>query len=181
MNDIKKIFTGILILAATLSGGNLATAQSEPGDFKEAFLGQFTYTTNRLVSLAEAMPADSYTWSPDGEAMPVAQVYMHIARYNFLYPQSSLGIEVPEDIDLDDMEELADKEVVIEHLKQSVEHIKEHIGAMTASELQAETELYGRTVPGWQVLFQLQTHMSEHTGQSIAYARMNEITPPWSR
>ena len=24
------------------------------------------------------------------------------------------------------------------------------------------------------------THLSEHLGQSIAYARMNGITPPWS-
>jgi hypothetical protein len=31
------------------------------------------------------------------------------------------------------------------------------------------------------VLVQLETHLSEHLGQSIAYARMNGVVPPWSR
>jgi hypothetical protein len=31
------------------------------------------------------------------------------------------------------------------------------------------------------VLLQLVAHMNEHLGQSIAYARMNGIVPPWSR
>lgn len=44
-----------------------------------------------------------------------------------------------------------------------------------------ETTLYGRKVPQWSVLLQLVAHMNEHLGQSIAYARMNGIVPPWSR
>ena len=47
--------------------------------------------------------------------------------------------------------------------------------------LTAETRLYGRRVAGWAVLFQLLSHMNEHVGQSVAYARMNGIAPPWSR
>jgi uncharacterized damage-inducible protein DinB len=42
------------------------------------------------------------------------------------------------------------------------------------------TRLYGRDVGEWAVLLQLVTHMNEHLGQSIAYARMNGVTPPWS-
>ncbi len=52
---------------------------------------------------------------------------------------------------------------------------------MDAAEWSRETELYGRTVGEWAVLLQLVTHMNEHLGQSIAYARMNGIVPPWSR
>ena len=32
----------------------------------------------------------------------------------------------------------------------------------------------------WAVLLQLLAHMNEHLGQSIAYARMNGVVPPWS-
>ena len=42
------------------------------------------------------------------------------------------------------------------------------------------TTLYGRRVAGWAVLFQLIAHMNEHVGQSVSYARMNGIVPPWS-
>ncbi|SVE58134.1 uncharacterized protein METZ01_LOCUS510988, partial [marine metagenome] len=46
--------------------------------------------------------------------------------------------------------------------------------------MEGETELYGRDVGEWAVLFQLITHMNEHLGQSIAYARMKHVVPPWS-
>ena len=44
----------------------------------------------------------------------------------------------------------------------------------------SQTRLYGRDVQRWAVLFQLLAHMNEHLGQSIAYARMNGVVPPWS-
>ncbi|HEY6147020.1 MAG TPA: hypothetical protein VIZ69_04950 [Thermoanaerobaculia bacterium] len=30
------------------------------------------------------------------------------------------------------------------------------------------------------ILMIIQTHLHEHLGQSIAYARSNGVTPPWS-
>jgi hypothetical protein len=36
-------------------------------------------------------------------------------------------------------------------------------------------------VPRWAVMLQLVAHMNEHLGQSIAYARANDVVPPWSR
>jgi uncharacterized damage-inducible protein DinB len=52
---------------------------------------------------------------------------------------------------------------------------------MSEADLTRMTTLYGRDVPGWAVLFQLLSHMNEHVGQSVAYARMNDVVPPWSR
>ncbi len=51
---------------------------------------------------------------------------------------------------------------------------------MSEADLTRQTPLYGRDVAGWAVLFQLLAHMNEHVGQSVAYARMNGIVPPWS-
>ena len=53
-------------------------------------------------------------------------------------------------------------------------------GSLPAADLDARTSLYGRSVPQWAVLVQLVAHMNEHLGQSIAYARSNGVTPPWS-
>ena len=52
---------------------------------------------------------------------------------------------------------------------------------MSEADLNRSTTLYGRQVGQWAVLFQLVTHMNEHLGQAIAYARMNGVVPPWSR
>jgi uncharacterized damage-inducible protein DinB len=51
---------------------------------------------------------------------------------------------------------------------------------MSDADLESSTVLYGRDVAKASVLLQLVTHMNEHLGQSIAYARMNGIVPPWS-
>ena len=58
---------------------------------------------------------------------------------------------------------------------------KQAVERMPESQLTTGTTLYGRNVQQWAVLFQLLAHMNEHLGQSIAYARMNGIVPPWSR
>ena len=52
---------------------------------------------------------------------------------------------------------------------------------MNDADLAAPTRLYGRDVASWSVLLQLVTHMNQHLGQEIAYARMNGVVPPWSR
>ena len=42
------------------------------------------------------------------------------------------------------------------------------------------TKLFGRDSTNAGVALLLITHMHEHLGQSIAYARSNGVTPPWS-
>jgi hypothetical protein len=59
--------------------------------------------------------------------------------------------------------------------------VRKSVNDMPDAQFSARTRLYGRDVPQWAVLFQLISHMNEHLGQSIAYARMNSIVPPWSR
>ena len=113
--------------------------------------------------------------------MEVGEVYMHLARYNFMYLDENLGIAPPHGFDYSDIETIRDKEKAREIFEMSVQHVKERTAEMTESKLAGETRLYGRTVPGWAVLVQLISHMNEHVGQSVAYARMNGIVPPWSR
>jgi uncharacterized damage-inducible protein DinB len=144
-------------------------------------LRQFNASMGKIIALANAMPAESYTWSPGEGVMEVGHVYMHIARYNYLYPTQSLQMALPEGVELVQMESLRDKDRVLAALEASREWVRESIGAMGAEGLEQETQLYGRSMPGWAVLVQLVAHMNEHVGQSIAYARMNGVVPPWSR
>lgn len=156
-------------------------AQSAATDYRDEFLMHFRQSTEKIAALAEAMPASLYTWSPGEGVMSVARVYAHIARYNFGYPADALGIAAPADLDLRTMEDLTDKKVVQDVFRRSVEHVLTAAQGMTEADLTRVTRLYGRDIASWAVLFQLLAHMNEHVGQSIAYARMNGIVPPWSR
>ncbi len=79
------------------------------------------------------------------------------------------------------MESVRDKAQILAALEKSRGWVLESVGTMTADEMEGTTVLYGREVSGWAVLVQLLAHMNEHVGQSIAYARMNGVVPPWSR
>lgn len=173
--SIPLIVVALSLIAAP------ALAQSSPIDYRDEFMEHFDRSTRKLEMLSEAVPGDLYTWSPGEGVMSIARVYMHIARYNYLYLEENLNIPAPSGVDWPNFESITDKAVVVELLVKSIEHVKRSAGQMSEADLTRRTILYGRRVAGWAVLFQLLAHMNEHTGQSIAYARMNGIVPPWSR
>jgi uncharacterized damage-inducible protein DinB len=79
------------------------------------------------------------------------------------------------------VENRARKAEVVSLLRSSHEHVRQVVRGISDEQLAATTRLYGRDVPQWSVLLQLLAHMNEHLGQSIAYARMNGVVPPWSQ
>jgi uncharacterized damage-inducible protein DinB len=164
--------------AGAQSGGT--SPQSTPPGFRQEFLGQFNMSMRKFIALAEAMPAEKFAWSPGPGVMSVAKVYAHVAHYNYRYPSQNMAVALPAGVGLDTLESVAAKAQVLSLLRQSGEFVRAAVNRMPDAQLAAQTRLYGRDVPQWSVLFQLLAHMNEHLGQSIAYARMNGIVPPWS-
>ena len=165
---------------ATAAASNLS-AQSTPPNFLVEFEEQFNASAEKLVALSKVMPESAYEWTPMEGVASVARVYMHIARYNYAYPER-MDVDSPMGASIYDTweEGVTDKAEVVGILETSMEHVRGVAGKMGAMGMEGETELYGRDVGEWAVLFQLITHMNEHLGQSIAYARMNHVVPPWS-
>ena len=170
-----------LIVVALSLIATPALAQSSPIDYRDEFMEHFDRSTRKLQMLSEAVPAELYTWSPGEGVMSIARVYAHLARYNYMYLAENLNIPAPSDVDWANFESITDKATVVALLAKSIEHVKRSAGQMSEADLTRQTVLYGRRVAGWAVLFQLLAHMNEHTGQSVAYARVNGIVPPWSR
>ena len=179
MNQLPKVLGCAAVLAAVTASP--ALGQSAVTDYRDEFLRQFEASSRKVMMLADAIPEELYTWSPGEGVMSIARVYMHIARYNYGYPAGALDVPAPEGVDLDTMEDITDKAMVTRILSQSVDHVRRTASAMTEGELRRPTRLYGREIARWAVLLQLIAHMNEHVGQSVSYARMNDIVPPWSR
>lgn len=168
-------------LLAVAVSTTAAQAQSAPTDYRDEFLAHFGRSGMKMAQLSAAVPESLYTWSPGEGVMSIAQVYMHIARYNYLYLDGSLGIPAPDGVDWQNFESVTDKATIVAALQASIEHVQRSARALTEADLTGTVTLYGRQKPGWTVLFQLLSHMNEHVGQSIAYARTNGVVPPWSR
>ena len=58
-------------------------------------------STLLALALAREMPAEKYSWRPGEGVLPVAQVYAHVAHYNYLYPAQNMGIAAPAGVGLD--------------------------------------------------------------------------------
>lgn len=175
---MKKVSLIILSIFLSLLIFSTSKAQDSAEMFKEQFTQQFNYIS-RVLQLAEAMPADTYSWRPMEGVSSVGEVYAHIAQANYGM-MGALGVSAPEGVDVQNIGNLTEKDEIVEVLGQSIEFVKSSVQDLPGSKLSEMTEFYGRTVPGQSVLIGILSHMSEHVGQSIAYARTNEVVPPWS-
>ena len=177
---------GVLVALGGLTGAATLTApggggKGAPAGFRDEFLHQFETSMDKVIALSEAIPADRYTKSAVSGAMPLAQIHAHIARFNYHYPATAMGIAPTAGIDPDTLERVVDKAQVVALLRLSAEHVRQAVRQMPEEQLAQPTTLYGREVPQWSVLLQLLAHMNDHMGQSIAYARAAGVVPPWSR
>jgi uncharacterized damage-inducible protein DinB len=178
----RALAVAALLLSAVASTAlPTALVAQSPSQVRDELLLQFDASMSKFIALARAMPADRFTWAPGEGVMEVGHVYMHVARYNYLYPSDNMGVAAPAGVDLAGMEQVRDRDAAIRALEQSAAYVRTAVRSMTDAELTSTTRLYGREVPRTAVLVQLVAHMNEHLGQSIAYARMNGIVPPWSR
>jgi len=147
----------------------------------QGYDGEWGHVSRQLIALAEAIPAEKYSWRPGEGVRSVSEVYMHIALANF-YLLSVTGPKLPADIKSENMEKsFTAKPEVIDWLKRSLEAVKTAHAAVKPAELQRKVKVNGRdaTVDG--MYLRIIVHANEHMGQLVAYARMNGIVPPWSK
>lgn len=138
----------------------------------------------RYVALAQAMPDDTYSWRPGEGVRSVSEVYMHVAAANLGIPASAMGVPLPEGYTqelLGGAEGITDKAEVVRHVEASFQHLASILEGLSDQDLQKPVNLFGRDTNWLGAALLLQTHVHEHLGQSIAYARTNGIVPPWSR
>lgn len=178
-------FRPLLLLAALATLIGLVTPAAalaqDPASFRQTWLAEFEASARKVVALAEAMPAETYSWQPMEGVATVANAYMHIARYNYQLPHVNMGVAPPEGVEYATFEEaFTTKDEVLEVLRASMDHVRSVVGGMSDADMSAKVNLYGREVAKWGVLFRLVAHMNEHLGQQIAYARSNRVVPPWS-
>jgi uncharacterized damage-inducible protein DinB len=66
-------------------------------------------------------------------------------------------------------------------MKDSFAHAKKAAEGLSDADLDKPVKVFGRDSTVREALLLVATHAHEHLGQAIAYARMNGVTPPWSR
>ena len=154
------------------------------GDIRAQYVAQLDSMESKFVELADAMGSDTYSWQPMDGVRSVSEVYMLIVAENYFVP-NSWGAEAPEGMTIDGsmfeaMAAITDKASVMEHLRMSFVHCKEAVANLTDEQMHSEIMFFGSERPVHEALFLIVGDMHEHLGQAIAYARMNQVVPPWT-
>lgn len=167
---------GLALVAAPVLAHDEATG-GEP--LPEAVLADFDRAAGKLVSLAEAIPAESYGWRPAEGVRSVSETLMHVAAANFGLA-AALGVPAPEGVDVSGLETVTGKDEVLAMLGRSIEHAHKALEPGQAGDLSRQVQFFGNDFTAARVVTILTGHCHEHLGQTIAYARANGVTPPWS-
>ena len=157
-----------------------APAQTAPEGIWQGYDGEWKHVSRQLLDLAEATPADKFSWRPAPGVRSTSEVYMHIALANF-YLLSVTGPKMPAELKEGMDKSVTAKADVIAWLKRSLDAVKEAHAAITPKDLERKVHIVDRdaTVDG--MYLRIIVHANEHMGQLIAYARMTGVAPPWSK
>ena len=158
-----------------------APAAAAPASGARAeFLGQVAYFEGRFTRLAEAMPAEKYAWRPGEGVRSVGEVFAHVAVGNYMFLRM-LGVQPPAGVDPKElMSATKDKPKIVQALKDSFAFMQKSVTAMSDADLDKPATFFGQKTTQRGILFHIASHLGEHLGQSIAYARMTGVVPPWT-
>ena len=195
MNKPSLLLATMVILLVGLSGfdASFSFENDFPLDLIESdvlafedLIGTVEILHEKFRSLAVTMPEDAYQWRPMEGVRSVSGVYRHIAADNFFVP-TLMGIAAPPDTGINEdastfrafQERELTRDEVIETVDASFEFLSRAMHA-TARDLNHQITLGTSETTvgdGW---IRAVVHLHEHLGQSIAYARTNQVIPPWS-
>jgi uncharacterized damage-inducible protein DinB len=146
----------------------------------QGYDGEWRHVSKQLIELAEATPAEKYSWRPAAGVRSVSEVYMHIVDANF-YLLSIIGPKIPADYNEDMVRTVTSKPEVIAWLKRSLEAVKTAHAAVKPKDLERKVKIGERDATVEGMYLRIIVHANEHMGQLVAYARMTGVVPPWSK
>ena len=170
---------GALVFCALVVLSRPATAQAPAAELGQGWLQEFTLTARQVLQLAEATPPEKFGWRPGPGVRSVSEVYVHMAIGN-LSLMNRAGVSAAFDmttVPKDPEKTITSKADVIQWLRKSFDTIK---AEYAKADRQKKVQLFQRDTTADNVFLRILLHANEHMGQSIAYARMNGIVPPWS-
>jgi uncharacterized damage-inducible protein DinB len=155
---------------------SVAPSQAQPAASVQAALAKEAGTlSDKFTGLARVM-AGKYDWKPAQGVRSVGDVFNLIVMENGMLARTLTGAAAgPRPAPITDPEKMQ------EALKSSYATLQQAITGLSDADLKAPVKLFGRDMTKEEAVRLLLGDQHEHLGQSIAYARSNGVTPPWSK
>jgi len=184
---MKRIFAAFCFFVLTGAAARV-TAQVNPykdgtpgiTGYRSEVLAEVIIQEDKFTRLADAIPAEKYSWRPAPDVRSFAEIFLHVSAANYnVY--KLVGTPPPAGLDIKTLEKsTTDKAKVIATLRDSFAHAKQAITSMPDADLDKSLDWFGGKNTERGILLFIVRHAAEHLGQSIAYARFISIVPPWT-
>jgi hypothetical protein len=162
-----------------------AQQQDIPKTTAESIGGILSYTEDQFLSVAEAMPAEKYSYIPNAPGgkfdgvRSFAEQVKHVACANFAFFNEIEGKTPPADCEKGGPAPAKTKAELLQYLRDSFAYGNNVLATINAQNAMDRVEgRYGgpNTKLGMAVI--AVWHVADHYGQIVYYLRLNGIVPP---
>jgi hypothetical protein len=189
--------TIVALTFAVMAGARSLSAQVQPQgseilprdaavEVRMRFLSDLDTLQSKFLALAEAFPAEKYSWRPAPGVRSVGEAFMHVASEYYVYTPMAYGATPSPVVGrgreaFQKFEANSSKAEVLKHLKEGFAYTRQALSGIEAGQLGGTRKLFGGDHTIIETSFAVTDDLHEHLGQLIAYARMIGVTPPWSK
>jgi uncharacterized damage-inducible protein DinB len=166
---MKSTFVCVLAVMAT----QFALGQESGKAIVGETMKHWESSKSLSLAVAEAMPAEAYSFKASDAEMTFGEQMNHIAAANGSYCSAALGVKnpiaKPED---------ASKATAIKNLTASYDFCMGGLSKLDDKGLQETVNRGGTAVSKFELFWGGFTHAAHHRGQAEVYLRLKGITPP---
>lgn len=163
-----KLYLGLAIAGLFIAPMFAADEAAAPSKFQQEFLKHWTTAKDLATAVADAMPADGYSFKPNPEEMSFGEQIVHIAGANYTYCSTRLtGAKSPFQ-----KPATIDKPTAMKVLADSFDYCTEAISGVK------DLDAPGKPMSAREVMLGVYGHMAHHRGQAEVYLRVKGIKPP---
>lgn len=177
------------LMFAALFAVVTATATAQPRGVMADLIKDVTEVEGKIVQLANAMPESTWSWRPGPGVRSVGEVFTHVAADNYFFP-AAFGTATPAGVGISGTDyktvtayegRARTRAETIAEVQKSFAFMKDAMAKTNAATVEAPMKMFGQQTTAQATWISAATHLHEHLGQLIAYARSNKVTPPWSK
>jgi len=161
-------------------GDNHKMSETGKDPYIKLMLNQVAFMEGRITSLANAIPEDKYSWRPAEGVRSTSEQLVHILSAGYGIT-SMMGPKKPDFINEELEKTLTGKKDILKELKASFAAVTKFLQSYDTANYDKIVKTPFGEFPERAMILILNNHYHEHLGNLIAYARINGITPPWSK
>ena len=173
------VLTGFVVFPVVLLSQAPQAAPAAPANpITASERGIYSFMSNAVISAAQKMPEENYSFKPTPEVRTFGQLVGHVADANFMFCSKATGEANPSKGSIEKTK--TSKADLVAALKDAVAYCNKAFDGMTDAKGSEMVQMFDYHLAKL-TLFSLNTaHTDEHYGNMVTYLRIKGIVPPTS-